>query len=301
MLLRNHLSVQWLRPESALWDAIASAILSRHEITSPSLDLGCGNGIFSFISAGGNFSIEYDWYRNVDVEDFWENKDIYNVCNQNDISDFITDKPRYRFDVGLDHKSNLLDQAKLLGLYGSTVVHDANQPLPFEEETFQTIFSNILYWLNDPETSLREIHRVLKKGGRAVLCITNTPFFENCPSYKWAEENDTLLKMLNRGRSESHKWTISDEDFRGIAESTGFTVVDHTTYLSPLTLLFWDVGLRPISPYLIRMVSKLGTEDRNSIKAEWVDKMTELCAPMMEKDFASGVEGGFHFYVIEKQ
>ena len=69
--LKAHLNVAWLRPESALWDAIASTIISKMKLPPPTLDLGCGNGIFSFITAGGDFSIEYDWYKNVDTEGFW--------------------------------------------------------------------------------------------------------------------------------------------------------------------------------------------------------------------------------------
>ena len=77
VFLKNHLNAAWLRPESALWGAIASTIVSKHEIEPPSLDLGCGNGIFSFITAGGNFSVDYDWYININVEGFWGNKEIY--------------------------------------------------------------------------------------------------------------------------------------------------------------------------------------------------------------------------------
>jgi len=56
-----HLNVNWLRPESALWDAIASAVISRFEFVPPAMDLGCGNGIFSYITACGQFALSFDW------------------------------------------------------------------------------------------------------------------------------------------------------------------------------------------------------------------------------------------------
>jgi len=55
--IKAHLNVAWLRPASALWDVIASTMILKYEIKHPSLDLGCGNGIFSFITAGGEFSV----------------------------------------------------------------------------------------------------------------------------------------------------------------------------------------------------------------------------------------------------
>ena len=75
--LDAHLNVNWLRPESVLWDAVASTVISEFPILSPSLDFGSGNGIFSFITAGGTFSPEYDWYRNADPTGFRQNRDIY--------------------------------------------------------------------------------------------------------------------------------------------------------------------------------------------------------------------------------
>ncbi len=63
--IKAHLNVAWLRPESTLWDVIVSTMISKYENKPPSLDLGCGNGIFSLITAGGGgFSVDFDWYIN---------------------------------------------------------------------------------------------------------------------------------------------------------------------------------------------------------------------------------------------
>ncbi|MBA7679211.1 hypothetical protein ES703_87495 [subsurface metagenome] len=298
--LKEHLNVWWLRPESALWDAIASTIISKHEIKSPSLDLGCGNGIFSFITAGGNFSIDYDWYINVDVEGFWDNEDIYDTCNVDKLEQYIIKKPAYVFTYGLDHKTNLLTQARSLGLYENLILHDANQTLPFEDSRFKTVFSNILYWLDSPLESLKEVHRVLQNGGRALLCIPNVKFKEYCFTYSWREKQSPLLKKLNRGRSESMHWLASCDEFSRLAEGAGFSVVDHLYYLSRLTLTIWDIGLRPVSPYLIKMANRLSPEDRRAIKSEWVDTLFEILLPLYEMEMNSEEEGGFHFFALQK-
>jgi len=254
--LKNHLNVWWLRPESALCDAIASTVISRHKIEPPSLDLGCGNGIFSFIPAGGDFSIDYDWFINVDVEGFWENKDIYDACQVNKLEPYVAKKPEYTFTYGLDYKTNLLNQAGSLGLYENLTLHDANQILPFENGQFKTVFSNMLYWLNEPLKALKEINRSLQNGGRALLCIPNLKFTEYCFTFSWEEKKSSLLQKLNRGRSDVMQWFTSYDEFSKMAEAAGFSVVDHSYYWSRLTLTIWDIGLRPISPYLIKMANK---------------------------------------------
>ncbi len=299
-LLNAHLNAAWLRPESALWDAIASTIISKHEIVPPSLDLGCGNGIFSFITAGGEFSIDYDWYVNVDAGGFWENRDIYDSCRINDLENQIVKRPEYNFTYGLDHKTNLLRQAGALNFYENLIDHDANLALPFKERQFKTVFSNILYWLNEPVHSLREIYRVLDKGGTAVLCIPNSNFFDYCFTYHWKEDNSELLRLLNRGRSECMHRTFSYKEFERMAREVGFEVSYHTCYLAPLTLKIWDIGLRPLSPLLIKMTNCLTPKDRSLIKKEWIDTMRCFLFPLYEMENESKQEGGFHLFVLKK-
>ncbi|TSA00408.1 MAG: hypothetical protein D4R81_07755, partial [Nitrospiraceae bacterium] len=132
--LDAHLNVSWLRPESALCDAIASDLIAAQPFTCPALDLGSGNGIFSFITAGGCFADEYDWYRNVDASGFWDNRDIYDQFVAPMKPEWITRRPVRGYDVALDAKRSLLRQAQGLDWYGCIVQADANRPLPFAPE-----------------------------------------------------------------------------------------------------------------------------------------------------------------------
>ena len=61
--LRELLNVYWLRPETALWRSIDIEIMKDFEINGKSLDLGCGDGVLSFIRAGGKFDITFDDYQ----------------------------------------------------------------------------------------------------------------------------------------------------------------------------------------------------------------------------------------------
>jgi SAM-dependent methyltransferase len=298
--IEAHLNVYWLRPESALWDAIASSVISRADFVAPSLDLGSGNGIFSFITAGGAFSSAYDWYRNVDPTGFWQNKDIYDTFERAPDATSIARKPDYTITCAVDAKESLLKQASGLGFYDSTQVADADARWPLEDGSFKTIFSNILYWLKSPEHSLREMHRVLQRGGRALLCLQDHQFKDLCVSYRWRQKNSELLRILNRGRTESSYWTTSYDDYSALAKKCGFRVADHVTYLSPLTLQAWDIGLRPLSAPLIKMVKMLSESDRDAIKAEWMS----VCRPFMQEllalDARSKDAGGYHFFCLER-
>ncbi len=298
--LDEHLNVNWLRPETALWDAIASTAISQFEFLPPSLDLGSGNGIFSFITGGGAFSPEYDWYRNVNPDGFWDNRDIYDTFIEPPRRSWITREPAYRIDCALDAKRNLLKQAEALKFYDRVVVADANLQLPFPDDSFETVFSNILYWLKSAEVSFREIRRVLRSGGRCSLCLQDHKFKEYCISYRWRELNSEVLRLLNRGRSESSLWTISYDELISLTKSLGFKVVAHTYYLSPLTLEAWDIGLRPLSPVLIKMIHKLSEADRLAIKLEWIETLRPFLNELYDMDKNSDRQGGYHFVCLEK-
>jgi len=56
--------------------------------------------------------------------------------------------------------------------HGTTVCVDFNKPLPFPDGNFETIlFFNALYIAEDRVGTLREVHRVLKKGGALYLSM----------------------------------------------------------------------------------------------------------------------------------
>ena len=77
-------------------------------------------------------------------------------------------------------------------------------------------------------------------------------------------------------------------------------VADHVAYLSPLTLQAWDIGLRPLSPPLIKMVKLLSESDRAAIKTEWMEVCRPFLAELLTLDAQSSGQGGYHFFCLEK-
>ncbi len=298
--LEAHLNVQWLRPESALWDAIASSVVSQAEFLSPTLEVGCGNGVFSFITAGGRFGPEYDGYRNADPRRSGEGEDLYDQFAAGPDPAWVTQRPDDLIDCAVDAKSNLLQQAQALAFYRTTVRADANLGLPFEDKAFQTVFSNMLYWLDSAAFALREVRRVLRPSGRAWLCLPDHSFRDTCISYRWREERSEFLRLLNRGRSDSIHWAISISELTALAGQIGLRLVSHAAYLSPVTLRAWDIGLRPLAPALIRMVQHFTEAERLSMKLEWMDILRPLLNELYELDRRSEAPGGFHFTCLER-
>ena len=145
--LNGLLNAYWIRPEAAIHRTLDILQMKNVVFKKPILDLGCGNGVFSFLFFGGKFNSDFDVYQWVpDTTNFIKGRDIYNQSTK--YKPKILKKPKTKVDVGIDWKQSLLDNANKLGLYDKTVQHDLNKKLPFDDNSFSTIFSNDMFWIN---------------------------------------------------------------------------------------------------------------------------------------------------------
>lgn len=301
------LNAFWLRPESALWREIDIRAMAPFEFRSPSLDLGCGDGIFSFVRAGGGLDESFDAFRAVaDLDSFFDNVDVFDAFDEA-LSPVVTRRAAYAIDCGFDHKPNLLRKAAQLGLYRELKAGDANRLLPFPDQSFNSVFSNIVYWLDDPQVAIREIARVLRPGGQACLMLPNRTLpefsFYNQLYVKTGDPDWSFLKMLDRGRfADNIRQARSGEAWEAMFEYAGLRVARHVSHLSKTVIQIWDIGLRPLFPVLRRMADSVAPDELPAIKREWVTTLRQFLEPMVRMDsgLGQGAEPAFHCYFLEK-
>lgn len=304
--LEKLLNVFWLRPETALWRALDIKAMKTFEFRSPSLDLGCGDGIFSFSRANGEFSSDFDAFRSLSkLDQFFENADIFNHCDDS-FSPTVSKPPDYKIDYAFDHKESLLRKAGAIGLYSKTIQGDANHSLPFENDFLGSIFSNILYWLDDPGLVFKEIYRVLKQGGQGCFFLPNTTFTEfsffNALYKKSGLEKFSFLEKLDRGRMHEIKQARSHAQWEKIIQDSGLHIVHHGMHLSKTVIQIWDIGMRPLFPVLLKMANEMNEQKLLEIKAEWIEICNMFLAPIvaLDADITQGEEPAFHCYIVEK-
>lgn len=305
--LKQLLNVFWLRPETALWREIDIRVMQAFEMRSPSLDLGCGDGVFSFIRAGGEFDRSFDAFRSVSqLDQFFKNVDIFDSYDEN-LSSAVTEPPKYQIDVGFDHKLNLLKKAGQLGLYGALKQGDANLPLPFRDASFNSIFSNIVYWLDSPQFVISEISRILKPGGIACLMLPNITFpqfsFYNQLYVKDGDTRWKFLEMLDRGRfADNIRQAKSLREWQTMFDQSGLKIERHHSHLSKLTIQAWDIGLRPLFPVLLEMSNALPPEKFISIKNKWMQTMMAFIEPLIkiDREIPGNEQPAFHCFELRK-
>ncbi len=270
--LKKFLSVYYLRPENAVNRAIEAKIIADLDLwQEPALDVGCGDGVFTAILRGGVFAPRYDVFDEVDLS----KKDIYDSV-ANKASDMFFAVEPCKVEAGIDIKPNIVQKADSTGLYKRTCVANATE-LPFEDGSFRTVFSNVLKNVQDIESALKEVSRVLMKDGRAILVLSSDRYRELLYYYPLADKTSDPCKKgklleKDRGRARYNIHCYDAKQWESLFSEAGLCLENAISYLTASTMRFWDTGLRDFSYKTISMMESLkGKNKKDSVKGKIVD------------------------------
>ena len=163
-------------------------------------------------------------------------------------------------------RAKLVRAARRDGLYVQTVGLDASH-LPFKEETFDAVLSNaVLYNLRPtPEQAVREVQRVLKKGGEFIITVPT----HLADQHYWVEEFLRKMRLVGlahwyRQRMNQRMGFVSalrPDMWCKMLEASGLSVQTVIHYISGAVSRRWSVlamtplrlmgGLRMLSPKAI--------------------------------------------------
>jgi ubiquinone/menaquinone biosynthesis C-methylase UbiE len=125
------------------------------------------------------------------------------------------------FLAGVDRDPAMLTQARSR-LPDGAILRASAGALPFAPASFDAaVSSSSLHFWPDPGAGLRELHRILRPGGRLVLL-------------DWSADPLTmrLLERWVRLRDPAHRRIVSGAELAGLLEGAGFTGVRVTRHRS---------------------------------------------------------------------
>jgi ubiquinone/menaquinone biosynthesis C-methylase UbiE len=188
---------------------------------------------------GGKFDESYDIFRNIkNTNSFDKGVDIYdqNVF----VNPKISKKPKISIDVGMDHKENLLERASSLKFYNKLIKADASKKTPFKDNEFDTVFSNIIYWLNgDIEKIINELVRI--SNDKIIIGVPNLNFKKSLIYNNYLKnKNNVWAKFLDRGiYSNVTKHCYSNSKWEKIFEKSNLKIENHFEYISENLVKTW--------------------------------------------------------------
>ena len=200
-LLRRFLQAYWLRPENAFWMTLRSETLAECPIEGPALDIACGDGLFSFLHCGGALHPSFDVFHAValDVAEERSPHDMFDCCDD-DYRPTVIEVPSAKFSIGLDLKPALLAKAARLDFYDVLVRHDCNQPLPFDDHAFKTIYCNAAYWIDNIAGFMDELRRITRSDGRVVLQVKLDTMARHTLAAHHKQLGSRVLEIIGRDR-----------------------------------------------------------------------------------------------------
>ena len=119
------------------------------------------------------------------------------------------------------------------------IVADLNEPLPFPDNYADAIFLfNVIYILESPQKTLREINRILKSGGK--LFITSPFIFNEAkePNDYWRFTSEGLEKLLKESGFNNYFITPVGERF-----SASAYLITPFLFFWPIKFLFYAVAI----------------------------------------------------------
>ena len=281
--LEELLNIYWIRPENAFWVTKVMQALDNVQFERPSLDLMCGHGMWSFIRAGGAFGIEFDVHQVIKgLNNYRHGEDIQDSFSD-DYKPIIIRRPNYKMDCGLDWKENNLKKCETLDFYEKLVQADCNRNLPFEDGSFKTIFSNTIYWVDKIDFVLEEVARLLSPDGRAILVNYLPPINNYLDIYK-GKVSAEWINLIDRNRSNENKHIFSREDWTRICNFAGLEVVEYRPTVGQVYAHIWNIGLRPLAPYIIEMSKYTPPHELLKIKSGWLETLRVILTPLVENE-----------------
>jgi SAM-dependent methyltransferase len=149
-------------------------------------------------------------------------------------------------DVGIDVDRHTLPEARGRGLYRHLLYASATR-MPFASDAFATVISNcVIEHIPDLESTLGEMARVLRPGGRLLLTVPTDQL-----------ERNLLLPRLMRGiglrglaqgytdwfrKAQVHFHLLSPADWRKALERHGLTVTESRGYMSANATRYFELG-----------------------------------------------------------
>lgn len=281
-LFKQFLNFYWLRPESALMQTLRSMSFRKglKYFNENSIDVACGDGIFSFLTLGGEFNEDADVYKNLILQNnILRKKDTYdNYAKDYKLSIKCLPPKKFVYDSGCDIKENSLKRAKVLNFYKNTFIHNINYNFNINKK-YNFVYSNSTYWSKNFNKHLTDLVKITEIEGHLLLQIKNTSIFKNYVQERKYNKifGGKFTQIIDAGRKKSWPSLKSFNDIYTILRQIkNIKIIDIQPIYGDVMPHIWNFGLRPIFDPLYLMTTKINPNDRIKIKRNFNNIFFEM-------------------------
>ena len=267
--LWRFLNIYFLKPNDAVNDTITASLLSNFEWSGNFLEIGSGDGMFSYVMHGGKFPIEFDRYRMTDFQktDIYDNHQKSILLTSKKLSGPI-------IEVAVDAKRAHVEKIREIK-FAKNAVQCAYEKLPFGDKHFDKIFIYTPHGLRDFNDLMNEAVRVLSPCGSMFILVYDSAF-RRAFLCKWLSKKLTgklsdYFKFLDNNRYEELTgMSKSRVEWKNHFVSRGLSIEQCFSGLNHFGWMLYDIQTRPMLKHLIIFFSILPKGLRVSVKFLWM-------------------------------
>ncbi|MBI3773327.1 MAG: methyltransferase domain-containing protein [Gammaproteobacteria bacterium] len=267
--LWRYFSLYFLKPFDAVNDTLTASLVYRLNWSGDFVEIGSGDGVYSYIMHGGSFPIWFDRYLLTDLG----RADIYDTHRENILPranslDFPIIKK------AIDAKRSHVEKIKEIGFAQEAICAPYEQ-LPLLSESVEAVFFYTPHGLKDHLRALDEARRILRPGGRMLILLYDSRF-KSAFLCHWLAQSlpgafGRYFERLDSGRyKEITNLSKLPEEWEALFRQCGFSVVKCNVGLSTFAWKVYDIQTRPLLKSLIRLFNMLPSFLRTLFKIVWM-------------------------------
>ena len=258
-------NLYFLKPNDAINDTLTASLLINFDWSGNIVEIGSGDGVFSYILHGGYFSLTYDRYSQVNLN----KNDIYD----NHIKAKIQQKVALSFpniEVSIDKKKSHLQKVSEIG-FSKKTIQSEYEDLPFPKNSIEKIFYYVPHDVINYEKSLKKAFDILKPDGRMILLTYESCFKPFFICYRFSKIFKGNLKrffeILDNGRyNELTKLSRSSVKWEQFFVENNMYIEKMESGLSQFAWAVYDTQTRPFFRFFITLFNRLNPKLRTFIK-----------------------------------
>jgi hypothetical protein len=268
--LWQYLNLYFLKPFDAINDTLTSSLLSQLDWDGPIVELGSGDGEFSYVMHGGTFPIWFDRYLLTDLN----KTDIYDTHHKNVLT--ASKKLLYpEVVVAIDARKSHVEKIQEIG-FAKKGIWAEYESLPLKPASVEKIFYYTPHGLKSHDQAISEAFKTLKAGGKMLILLYDASFQDSFVCYHWAQKSNIqkikeYYTILDNGRfKEITNLAKPLNVWREYFEEKGFCVLKEVAGLSHFAWRVYDVQTRPVLKVLIRFFNFFPMSIRTILKFGWM-------------------------------
>lgn len=271
ILLRlwRYLNIYFLKPHDAINDTLTASLIHRLDWSGNLIEIGSGDGMFSFIMHGGKFPLYFDRYLLTDTSKL----DIFDTHKEGVLPavNFLSEPT---IKLAVDAKLTHVEKIKEIG-FAQDAINSEYESLPLPSNAVNKIFYYTPHGLKSHVNAIGEAFRVLKPGGKMLILLYDSEFRSSFIFYRLSKfftgKFGKYCLSLDNGRfNEITALSKSPKEWRQFFERVGFEIEEQYSGLSCFAWKCYDVQTRPFLRGLIGFFGFLPPWLRTLVKLVWM-------------------------------